>query len=160
MSDPRSREAALGLEACLHIEQTLAELYDGLARAHRDVVEVAGLWRRLAEEEREHARQLELVLRTLRTMKGEVRIDAARAEESLALLRRSAALLREHPPKVARALELALSLEERFVKIHAAYAVEFVEASQRRLFETLSAADARHVAAVRDLLTRWKASGA
>jgi rubrerythrin len=159
MTDLQSHEATQVLEVCQRIEDTLEELYGWLAIAHADYPEIAALWQRLAGEEHEHARQIGLVVRMQRSLTGTVKIDRQRAEQALALLRQALAKLREHPPRVVRSLELALSLEERFIKVHAAYAVDVDDPSQRRLLESLSKADAAHVAAIRAVHARWQRSG-
>lgn len=137
------------LNDCLKIEQVMGEVYRKLAEVRIYSEKLRSIFERMAQDEDEHARQLEIA----RGVPEEVFFEEATLEpEQLdALLRRAHQLLRlaDNPPRSeSLMLETAKDLEREFMQIHLHNAVKFHDAAMVELFENLAREDSKHIEAL------------
>ena len=135
------------LNDCLKIERVMGEFYRKLARVERYSEEVRSAFARMAQDEEDHARQLEIA----RGVPEEVFFAEPRIEEQQLdhLLRRAHRLLRlaDTPPQSEREmLETARELELEFMQIHLRNAVRFHKPQVAELFRSLARDDEQHIA--------------
>lgn len=134
------------LNDCLKIEQVMGEVYRKLADVRTYSDQLRSIFLRMAEDEEEHAHQLEIA----KGVPEEVFFEGTRLEpERLdALLRRAHHLLRlaDNPPRSeSLMLETAKELEREFVQIHLHNAVKFHDAAMVELFQNLAREDSKHI---------------
>lgn len=135
------------LNDCLKIERVMGEFYRKLSRVENYSTEVRGAFARMAQDEEDHVRQLEMA----RGVPEEVFFAGARLEEHQLdqLLRRAHRLLRlaEDPPLTeSEMLETARELELEFMQTHLHNAVRFHEPRVAELFHSLARDDEQHIA--------------
>lgn len=134
------------LNDCLKIEQVMGEVYRKLAEVRIYSDKLRSLFERMALDEDEHARQLEIA----RGVPEEVFFEGARIEPERLdlLLRRAHQLLRlaDNPPRSeSLMLETAKDMEREFMQIHLHNAVKFHDAAMVELFQNLAREDSKHL---------------
>lgn len=137
------------LNDCLKIEQVMGEVYRKLAEVRIYSDKLRGIFERMALDEDEHARLLEIAKGVPEEIFFEgVSIEPERLD---ALLRRAHQLLRlaDNPPRSeSLMLETAKELEREFMQIHLQNAVKFHDAEMVELFQNLAREDSRHIEAL------------
>lgn len=150
-------DALIGLiNDCCRIEKLTGEIYTFLARegGYREPVRQA--FQRLADDERDHARQLESAISTLRPETSAVqRISWVKVDELLVKTQELRDQVRRALPSEEGALRLALELERALVKIHLDQAVHFDDSRVASLFQGLGRSDEEHLATLRSCLEWW-----
>jgi rubrerythrin len=140
------------LTACRDMETAMADLYEMLAKVHADIPHMVKLWTKTANDERNHAAQFALALDIGNAAVEAVRVDLSVIERTI----RSVKLLQKecatHPPTVEQALQAAISFEEALVNLHADKIPIFADASHKKLFGAMMAADQEHVGRLRRML--------
>jgi len=140
------------LSACREMETAMADLYDLLAKIHTDVPHMAKLWRKTANEERNHAAQFALALYIGNGVVEAVRVDISIIEGTLRAVHRLREEWMTRPPTVEQALQVAITSEEALVNLHADKIPIFAEESHKKLFAAMMAADREHVGRLRQAL--------
>lgn len=130
----------------------MADLYDLLAKIYAGVPQMAKLWSKTANEERNHAAQFTLALDIGSGAIKAVRVDISIIERALHAVH----LLREEcfarPPTVEQALQAAIAFEEALVSLHADKIPIFAEESHKKLFAAMMAADREDLGRLRRAL--------
>jgi rubrerythrin len=143
------------LNDCHQIELLAGEIYGTLAAGTGYADEVRELFQRLAADELDHSRQIDLALHVPEDLAGAVsRIAGAQVG---AMLKRVTQMLKgvtRSRLSEEEALRLALEMEQKFVKIHLDNAVHFKDPRVIALFQSLARSDEAHLDTLRDYLTR------
>lgn len=134
------------LNDCLKIEQTMGEVYRKLAEARIYSDKLRGIFERMAQDEDDHARQLEMA----KGVPEEIFFEDAMIEPERLdnLLRRAHQLLRlaDDPPRSENLMvETAKDLEREFMQVHLHNAVKFHDAEMVDLFRNLAREDSKHL---------------
>ena len=145
------------LECCAEIETLAALIYQELEKKAAGNEQLAGVMRKLAEDEEAHALQLRFALRMrmddaftgVNQKVGDPHLLKARAEELLAQARAGA--LNEY-----ELLKVAVELENDFRVIHAGYALLFKDAKTKKMFDALARDDQLHMAELGRYLQEYK----
>jgi rubrerythrin len=140
------------LLACRDVEQAMFELYNLLATLHADDAEMAKLWKKTANEERNHAAQFTLALETAQDTIEAVNLDVSairQTAQAVELLRQDC--LKE-PPGIRQALVAVIAFEESMAGIHLDKIAVFAEERHRQLFHAMMAADRQHIGRLREAL--------
>jgi rubrerythrin len=137
------------LNDCQRIEEIMGEVYRKLAGVESYSDRLRSIFGRLARDEEDHARQLEMFKGVpWELFVAEVTAAPARVD---ALLRRAAQLLRqtEDPPlSESLVLEAARELESEFRTVHLENAIRFRNEYLAEMFRDLARGDEQHVAAL------------
>jgi len=136
------------LTTCRKIEMVTAEIYQALALAHAHHPVIERIWRKTAQEEIDHANQIDLAMRIKHGSLTGTAIEQGQAEEALGVAEKALAAIQLQAPGIESALCEAVRMERHFQQYHAYLACELSEGPTRQLFESLRKADAEHVAAL------------
>ncbi len=133
------------LADCARIERAVARIYQHWSGCSGYSEELRELWRGLALDEEQHAKQLELAGRL--PGKEALMESCLEQEELKNLLVRVGKILQgveaeNLAPRLA--LRIAQALEEDFGRVHAISALRFKDADTRQLFDRLSRDEERH----------------
>lgn len=133
------------LNDCQKIEQVMGEFYRKLAGVRTYSEKIRGIFERMARDEDDHARQLEVA----KGVPKDVFFEGGRFEQQKLddLLRRAHQLLRmaEDPSRSeSLMLETAKDLEMQTMKIHLQSAVNFREGRMAELFRDMARTDEQH----------------
>lgn len=137
-------------DLCAEIESTMSLIYRRMANAICGNEQLKELMLQLAKDEVDHVNQVRFA--RLLPDKGSfsgVRISQARLE---LLLLKAQSLLKEieqNPPGEQDILPQAIALEEDFIQVHVASALEFTDPKLKERFNLLAREDEKHVATLR-----------
>lgn len=141
------------LSACKRIEDISCQLYQMLASESAYSGEVRKAFKRLSDDERAHASQIDLVLQAngkevsaLQTI-SESKINEALAQAELMLRKVMEETLSEE-----MALRLAMQMEQKFVDVHVHNALNFDSQKLSELFNTLGKEDESHINILQECL--------
>jgi len=141
---------------CGRIERIAAEIYQQLARQTGFSDEIRETFARLAEDEREHAAQLEMPLQFPEEQLGMVkRISWLKVAESLEKIRQVERDIETYAKSEEAALKMAIDLENSFIKVHLDNAMHFTEPRIAELFRHLGRGDEAHLETLRQCLGWW-----
>lgn len=134
------------LNDCQKIEQVMGEVYRRLAGVRLYSEKLRGIFERMARDEDDHARQLEVAKGIPEEVFfGGTRIDPEKLDD---LLRRAHHFLRlaENPPRSESLMvETAKDLEREFIQIHLQNAVRFQDSGMVELFQDMAREDKKHL---------------
>ena len=139
------------LKLCEEIEQTIAEIYRYWQQVFVNDVALSALWGRMADDELDHVRQVQLAKRVVSDSVFEnsnVSIDSL--EKSLVRVRQLLQDVQTRQLSSEVALKAAIKIEEEFSKAHLMNATNVVDASMKGMFQSLARADEQHVATLRN----------
>jgi len=141
---------------CGKIERLAADIYRRLA-SHREFCdEVRATFARLAQDELDHATQLDMALQFPEEKNGMIkRISGEKIVEGLEKARRIAQDIETHSRSEEAALKMAIDLENSFVKVHLDNAIHFSEPRVAELFKHLGRGDAAHLETLKQCLSWW-----
>jgi len=131
------------------IESTMADIYDRLERRHSDDPDAAGLFHRLARDERDHAAQVDYARRMTLKSQGaftEVGLDVALLDQlrsDLDTLRRAMDSL-----PLGSAIAMLLSVEQSSAEAYARPAVAGAAGPLTPMLAALQHGDERHARAL------------
>ncbi len=140
---------------CIAIEKTIGTIYRHLAESVSCDSELRSIWQKMAKEEDQHALDLGFAARLPGDgnfqPKADIMAKLVRMHDfaKQALERAQSGLL---SPRSA--VELSLQLENEFLAIHIASAVEFKNESIGRMFAAIVRGDEEHCRAIRDYHAR------
>lgn len=140
------------LDECRKVEEGAARFYHLLAELHADRTELAELWSKTAREEENHAQQVALVRRRHAQIALAIRVDHDKTVQALKLIDATMAEFRDRTPMPRRALLEAILMEEFLSRFHAEYAIEFHDPNDKKLFQSMMAADQDHIGALQRAL--------
>jgi len=141
---------------CGRIERLAAEIYQQLANQTGFCNEVRETFARLAEDEREHAAQLEMPLQFPEEQLGMVkRISWQKVVEGLEKIRQIERDIETYASSEEAALKMAIELENCFIKVHLDNAIHFTEPRIAELFRHLGRGDEAHLETLRQCLGWW-----
>ncbi len=135
------------LEICRRIEFTIAGTYRYLSDVHRNMPDIAAVWRKTADEEENHALQFKLALK-LPNLALRPTVDVGAADRLLKAVQDLDGAVRRTTPPVAEALRVALELEKRLAGYHMNAIGVFQDARLQEMFKALMASDKQHVEAL------------
>jgi rubrerythrin len=142
------------LRACRAIELAMAGLYEALAEIHQRDPSMAGLWRKTAREETNHAAQFSLLLEAIPETIQESALDAQALENLHQAVENTVEEYRLRSPSVREALVAAIDFEEAMDKTHAHQALVFSDPRCQRMLVAMMAADSGHITRLRAALHR------
>lgn len=144
------------LEDCQKIESLAGEIYQRLAVDTAYAPEVRGVFQQLSNDERAHARQIDMVMQS-----PEKELDAVgkiaweSVAAAVALAEGMVATLDRRRLSEEESLRLAIEVEQQFVKVHINNAVHFYNQRLAALFEELGSHDQAHLDRLRACLKWW-----
>ena len=147
------------LTTCHQIEDLAREIYQKFAKNESFAADVRGVFRQLSDDERTHARHLDLVRQsTAREMDSLPRMTWDKLSEALQLAEQILRFVEQEDLDEERALQIAIEMENRFVKVHAQNVLHFNNQKLAELFETLGKEDQEHLDTLRKCLEEWHAA--
>ena len=144
------------LEKCRRLEEIAADLYHFLARAHTSDPQISALWEKTAREEENHASQFSMAIRMKKGLSVEIKAEKMKVEETLKMAESISAGMKKDPPRIRKALENAIMLEENLSEFHLANTMCFPDESNKKLFQAMMAADKDHVGSLKKALANFK----
>ena len=140
------------LDACEEVENVAAEIYYFFADHFQHDEKIARTWRTTALEEENHARQVNLAKKKLKSI-ALVSIDAWRQVFTTQKhFHTILGLIRMSPPTLEEALISSITLEEKMDHLHMMNAVMIVEKSGNDLFAAMMKEDQSHLLKLEELL--------
>ncbi len=145
------------LNICAEVEETVAQIYHEFASNPQSDAALVRIWKDLAKEEEAHAQQLKLAMRLpVKHVFNGLSKGTPSPEElhqvALDLLKKA----RGGEMGLLDMLKSAVLLEKEFRKVHATCSLQFKDESLKATFTALAKADADHLAALDDYLTKFK----
>jgi rubrerythrin len=143
---------------CKKIEELASKIYQHLADDETYANEVRKVFQKLSDDERAHARHIDLVLQG---NKKEVEASQMIAWEKIsdAVTLAESFFLKVEREKLSEenALRLAVDMEQRFVKVHVQNALHFHNQKLAELFNQLGSEDEAHLNTLKKCLQWWHA---
>lgn len=142
---------------CHRIETIASQIYQQLAGDPAYAKEVRSVFHCLCNDERAHAREIDLVLQT-----PEQELDAVnlvsweRIDAALRLAEAMAARVNSRRLSEEEALRLAVDMEQQFVNVHVNNTLSFNNRRVAALFADLGSGDQTHVDQLRQCLHWWQ----
>jgi len=139
------------LKVCEDIEQTVSKIYRHWQEVFVDTPALSAMWARMADDELDHVRQIQLAKRVAyeNVFEGNnVSIDDL--EKALAKARRLLVDVKEKEISAEKALLAAIKMEELFSQAHLMNATNVVDESMATMFKSLAREDEMHVATLRN----------
>jgi rubrerythrin len=143
------------LDVCRDIELTAEKLYLFFAEVFKDDGELAALWLKTAQEEKNHAHQFELAAKLKTGMVESIHVPLEEAEEMLGIVGKFLINSKKKPPSAEGALLFAVGMEEQLSKFHMDCLAIFTDESYREMFSAMMAHDKQHVEALQDAHTNF-----
>jgi len=139
------------ISICIDVELAAEQIYRQFEENSKPGTVQQELWRRAADDEREHARILELAMR----MVSEGAVEEVRIDVDVARTLRTNArefLLDVKAGKLdpASTLKTMLTLERAFQQVHAGLSIEFKDQALSQMFAKLGQGDKDHIALLED----------
>lgn len=147
------------LHTCAEIEETLGKVYDIFADVYQDHHTISQIFKKTAQEERNHEYQIRLAIRSFTPTIESMALTSAVAQEHLSLVRDLLEKLKHTLPGIEEALDLAIKLEDISARFHLDAAAHFSDPSSVRLFKAMMSADENHVAALEFALKELRGTG-
>ena len=144
------------LTTCAAIEKTIADIY----RRFVDTVpcngELKAIWLRMAKEEDQHAMEINFAARLPPEGLFKVKeMTQARVEELYDFTKKVLDQARTSTLPAKTAVDYTLKLEEEFLAVHIASAVEFEEKSMSKMFQSIAQSEEEHCRAIREYHSRY-----
>jgi rubrerythrin len=137
------------LEQCAEVEKTIAGIYHEMAATEHYSQELRVLFKELAQDEEDHAVQLECALEVPPEIIFPSVQVAPSSNKAQLLLERARAILaevRSSPPSQAGALQLSVDLEEDFREMHLFAMATFPDEKLRTMFSRFARFEEAHLA--------------
>lgn len=146
------------LNDCRSIETIASQIYQQLAGDPSYSMEVRSVFRNLCNDERDHARQFDLVLQGAdQEVEALSRVAGGQIELALQLAHNMEEMLDQRRLSEEEALRLAVEMEQRFLGIHIHNTMHFDNPRLAELFASLGRYDETHVNQLRECLQWWHA---
>jgi rubrerythrin len=141
---------------CGKIERLAGDIYRKMACQPGFCDTVRSTFARMAEDEQEHAAQLEMALQFPEQTLGMVkRISWEKVAEGLERLKQINRELNQYLASEENALKMAIELENGFVRMHLDNAIHFKDPRIAELFQRLGRGDETHLETLKECLTWW-----
>ncbi|MCX5867068.1 MAG: hypothetical protein NT009_06220 [Proteobacteria bacterium] len=140
------------LEKCQKLEEVAAEMYHFLAQSHKFDPGICALWEKTAGEEENHASQFSMAIRMKKGLSVEIKAEKMKVEETLKIAESILEGMKKNPPRIRKALEDVIMLEEIFSEFHLANTMHFPDESHKKLFQAMMSADKDHVGSLKKAL--------
>ena len=143
----------------IEIEDLAQLIYQEFYKNKRCSEELLHIWQQMAQDEGDHAQGLRLALRlhNTETFLG-IRTDCPNPEELKGQLEEMLEKAKTAGFSEYEMLRNAVTLENRFRKFHATYALVFKDPGLFKTFNALARADAEHLEGLNSYITKYKAS--
>jgi glutamate-1-semialdehyde aminotransferase len=130
------------LDVCMDVELACAELYHFFADLFKDDRESLLLWVKTAMEEENHARLFALVSKLRRNNIIEsIKIELIEAEITLLYVKSLIEKVKENPPAMEEALQIAIELKGKLSRFMMGNIVSFADESYAKSFLAVSNSD-------------------
>lgn len=146
------------LTDCKRIEALAGKIYQHLADDEAYAVEVRKTFQKLSDDERAHARHIDLVLQG-----NEAEVDATQViagekiGHAVTLAESFLQAVERNELNEENALRLAVDMEQRFVKVHVQNALHFHNQKLAEIFNELGREDEVHLQTLKECLNWWHA---
>lgn len=145
------------LNDCCKIELMVSRIYQHFAAQPDYPERLRQLFRQLAQDEEEHARQFDLALELPEGAVGSVkRITWEKVSQGLNKARTLFQDLQHHQCDAEKALKVAMRLEEEFIRIHLDNSILITDERISSMFRGLAKGDDEHLAVLREHVEWWK----
>ena len=146
------------LTDCKSVEEIASKIYRQLADNETYASEVRKVFQKLSDDERAHARHIDLVLQANdKEIVGTQMIPEEKLNDALAnaefLLRK----VEQEELSEEKSLRLAVHLEQEFAKVHINNALNFRNQKLVELFDKLGREDEEHLITLKECLEWWNA---
>jgi rubrerythrin len=144
------------LQECKKIEEIASKIYQQFAGDKSYAREVRKVFQKLSDDEKIHARQIDLVLQA---NENEIdvtpMISSSRLDEAVKLAESFAREVEGEILNEEKALQLTVQIEQQFVKFHVQNAMFFRNLKLAELFSKLGKEEEAHLNTLRDCLKWW-----
>jgi len=139
------------LNICEEIEQTVAKIYQHWQQVFIDNQALSALWGKMADDELDHVRQVQLAKRVANEgVLEQNNISLESLSKALARARQLYEDIQVREISSEMALRAAIRIEEEFSKAHLLNATNVADESLKTMFKSLARADEQHVATLRN----------
>jgi rubrerythrin len=146
------------LSDCHKIEDLARKTYQRLADHAAYAPEVRTVFHQLSGDERSHALNLDLLLQaTEKDIAAYPMVSWEKLNEAVVLAEELFAAADDGGLDEERALQMAVQMEQQFIKVHAHNVLVFGNQRLAELFEELGKADQAHLETLRNCLKWWHA---
>jgi rubrerythrin len=143
---------------CIRIETLASKTYQLLANNKAYAKEVCKVFQKLSDDEREHARHIDLVLQANeKDIEATPMISGEKISHGVNLAESVLQKVERERLSEEDALRLAVSLEQQFLKVHVNNAVHFHNLKLAELFNKLGSEDEAHLNTLKECLKWWHA---
>jgi len=143
---------------CSRIETLVSKIYQHLANDKTFAKEVSKVFQKLSEDERAHARHIDLVLQAdEKEVAATPLITWEKINHGVLLAESTLQKVKRERLNEEDALRLAVSLEQQFLKIHVNNTLKFHNQKLADLFDKLGSEDEAHLNTLKDCLKWWHA---
>jgi len=141
---------------CQKIEELARQIYQRFADNDSYKEEVRKVFRKLSEDEKNHARHLDLVrLATNREMETLPTLTIEKLTEALELAEKMHRYAERVVFDEEKALRIAIDMENKFVKVHANNVLHTTNPKLADLFSQLGHEDQEHLDTLKECLKWW-----
>lgn len=145
------------LSDCRQIEEITGKTYQLLAMNRSYAPEVRKVFQRLSNDEQAHAKHLDLVHQTpSNQLDVQTKVSSERVQHAKMLAEQLFYLADKGGLKEERALEMAVQMEQEFVKVHVHNSLHFYNKDVAKLFDKLRIEDQDHIDVLNDCLKWWR----
>jgi rubrerythrin len=143
---------------CIRIETLASKTYQLLANNKAYAKEVCKVFQKLSDDERAHARHIDLVLQANeKDVEATPMISGEKTSHGVNLAASMLQKVERESLNEEEALRLAVSLEQHFLKVHVNNAVHFHNHKLAELFNKLGSEDEAHLNTLKECLKWWHA---
>ena len=143
------------INMCIKVEETMGKIYNYLAEAYASDPPMETMWKKMAQEEGNHARQFRLALRMQSALGiSGVNLESDRIAEKLRMAESFLKQISTQTPEVSEVLRETIALEDALADIHADVALKIPDERNRKMFQAMMAADKEHATTLSDALKK------
>lgn len=142
------------LMECILVENHVERIYRTLAARETSNPRYRKTWEKLADEEADHARALEMAKRLLREkVIVDMKISESQIDDLLARTRQFLQVVQEKPDlSHAKIVRSMIALENALMKVHANLSIQFKTPDLQKMFSSLGSGDENHIALLERML--------
>lgn len=145
------------LDACEDVEKVGAEIYHFLADHFHDNAPIARLWRKTALEEENHARQVRLAKKMLKSIVWISTDTWRKIFSAQAQIHEIYGRIQDSTPSLKEALLFAIDMEEKMDFIHMQNSIIMEDKAGNDLFIAMMKADKGHAERLKEALVEVQA---
>lgn len=145
------------LSHCRKIEELASKTYQQFARNMTYSKKVRKVFQKLSDDERSHARNIDLVLQASKQEADALpRVAWEKLKDSENLAEELFRVACRGDLSEEKALQIAIQIEQEFIKIHIQNVLQFHNPKLVELFDTLNAEDRKHIDTLSECLRWWR----